>query len=181
VPGTGGDPRLEKKLAVALRTNDAVASLTTAWSGRASADYVVSVVAVPRARASGTNFFIAWPGFIIFAPAWHGLDWPYTVRTHVVLDRSDGTRAGEWWLKDEWTAHWTSNAYGVGAGFGWIFYSAPAFVTGIVAATKSPDSVELGDEFALREGEAWAENVAGTILDAIDADRAVHAPASASP
>jgi hypothetical protein len=116
----------------------------------------------------GTNFVICWPGFLIFTPAWHGLEWPYRVNTVAIVTRSDGTLVGRIERSDLYTAYRTSDSYGVGAGLGWIpfFFTLPAFVTGI-SASFTPERRALDEEFVMREGEEWARYVAADIMELI--------------
>src|SRR5205807_469453 len=108
---------------------------------------------------------------IIFAPAWHGLEWPYRVNTLAVVSRRDGSRLANVARSDLYTAYSTSNGYGVGAGLGWFWplYSVPAFVTGIVASFV-PEERELHHEFVVRESDEWARGVAADVLRAIAGD-----------
>ena len=78
-------------------------------------DYVLSIEVERHARPSSRNFFICWPGFIIFAPAWHGLRWPYSLDTRVAIDRHDGGRVADYGLEARWTARYTPRRFGLAA------------------------------------------------------------------
>lgn len=168
------DGRLERRVVDALR----LAPPVTVASQRVArteldADYTVALHVKRRAGSRGTNFLICWPGFIVFAPAWHGLEWPYRVTTLAVVTRRDGSELAQIWRSDSYTAYYTSSIYGVFAGAGWFppFYSVPAFITGIVAAFV-PEERELNREFFHQESDEWARRVATEILGAIARDPA---------
>ena len=42
---------------------------------RQAVDYVVKLTTSSEYRGSGWNFWINWPGFLIWTPAWHGYDY----------------------------------------------------------------------------------------------------------
>lgn len=163
------DERLERRFQDELRRVPTIAL----YDPRVApvSDYTVELHVRSRAMSRGTNFLICWPGFIVFAPAWHGLEWPYRVNTVVRITRPDGSELTPVERSDFYMAYSTSNAYGTGAGLGWIpfLYSVPAFVTGIVASFV-PESRMLDEEFVLREGDDWARRVATSVLRAIAAD-----------
>jgi hypothetical protein len=166
----GTDTRLARKVANALRAIPGVQSVVAAGSGQPS-DYEVELLIDSRPMSRGTNFPIAWPGFIIFTPAWHGFEWPYRVNTRVVVKRADGTILVPIQRSDLYTAYYTSDAYGIATGAGWIpfFYSIPAFVTGIVASF-APEERALREQFLLREGDDWGDEVAREIRRALFED-----------
>ena len=137
------------------------------------ADYRVELHVRRRVTSRGINFLIAWPGFIIFAPAWHGLEWPYRVKTLAVIKRRDGSEVAQVWRSDRYTAYSTSNIYGVSIGMGWFppFYSIPSFIAGIVAAFV-PEERDRHRDFVYLEGDEWGRRVATEILAAIARDPA---------
>jgi len=42
---------------------------------RSSVDFIVKVKTSSEYKGSGWNFLINWPGFLVWAPAWHGYDY----------------------------------------------------------------------------------------------------------
>ncbi len=44
-------------------------------SNRAAVDYIVKVATSSDYKGSGWNFLINWPGFLVWAPAWHGYNY----------------------------------------------------------------------------------------------------------
>ncbi len=166
------DERLENRVVSALR----LARTVTVSSERVAvsavdADYTVELHVRRRASSRGINFLIAWPGFIIFAPAWHGLEWPYRVNTLAIITRRGGGEVARVARSDRYTAYSTSSVYGVGTGLGWFppLYSVPAFVTGIVAAFV-PEESDLHRHFLFLEADEWGRRVATEILAALARD-----------
>jgi hypothetical protein len=180
VSGAETDERLERMLLLAFRATPGV-ELASPYA-RGAADYTVELHVKTRAMSRGENFLICWPGFIVFAPAWHGLIWPYRVNTLAVVTRPDGERIANIWRSDLYTVYYTSPAYGVAAGFGWFpfFYSIPAFITGCIAAFE-PENRELNLEFLHREGGEWGNNVAREVLREIVKDDGEATPRGTAP
>ena len=144
----------------------------------AEADYVLRMDLAREATASPFNFLICWPGFLVFAPAWHGLDWPYSLRSRIAIERYDGGRVDDYGLEARWTAHHTPPRYGMPAGFAWclLVYTVPALQAGIASSVQQPDTHELDRTFAKQEGELWADEVISTIVTRIARDRRTHPP-----
>ncbi|MBI3723661.1 hypothetical protein HY251_06865 [bacterium] len=168
-PSRWSDPRFAAKLEHALRLNDNVALV----GSDAIPEYVVRVDVTRQASARALNFLLCWPGFVVFAPAWHGLEWPYTIASHVELELPDGTSVAEYRIESRWSARYTSRWHGFAAGLAWYlpYYTVPALEVGIVAATCEPDSRVLDDAFLEREADRWADEVAATAVSAIERDR----------
>jgi hypothetical protein len=170
----GTDPRIERHVADAFRYSSPVSSVVLGRLSppHAAVDYTVDLHVERRAASRGTNFVICWPGFIIFTPAWHGLEWPYRVNTRAVVERADGSVVGEVQRSDLYMAYFTSDTYGICAGLGWIppFYSLPALVTGIVASF-APEERRLDNAFVSLEGDAWAQGLTQDLLALIAHDQ----------
>lgn len=60
------------------------------YDGRGGADFVVDIRVEPRYSGEPTNFFVNWPGFLIFAPAIWGYGYQAQIDTSVSLRASDG-------------------------------------------------------------------------------------------
>jgi hypothetical protein len=165
-PGT--DTRLERRVESALYFQGA--GLVLPEGTGIPVEYRVELHVRHRAMTEGTNLFICWPGFLAFAPAWHGLEWPYRVNTRVDLDRADGTHVTTIERSDLYEVLYTSEAYGSGAGFGWVLASVPALVTGGVAALAAPEH-QLDEKFHRLASVGWARQIAALILQAIARDR----------
>ncbi len=167
-------PRFRRELEHALALEGSLAVVSTG----SDPDYVLRIDVERRARPSARNFFICWPGFIVFAPAWHGLRWPYSLDTRIAIDRHDGGLVADYGLEGRWTAHYTPRRYGLAAGLGWCFvvYTVPALQAGIASSVQRPDTQELDAAFVREEGELWADEVIATIVARIARDRRTHPP-----
>jgi len=55
-------------------------------------DVVAHISIVPTYKGSGWNFLINWPGFLVFAPAWHGYDYEadYDISGTIMNGTDDG-------------------------------------------------------------------------------------------
>jgi hypothetical protein len=167
------DPRFAEALRRAMRISLGVAPVASGTE----TDYVARVAVMTRASASGANFLICWPGFIAFAPAWHGLDWHYTVETRLLVESATGELVLARELRGHWLAHYTPALYGATAELGWVLYpldAMPALVAGLATSHVAPDEAVLDDAFVAREGLAWADEVVAVIALAIERDRAAH-------
>ena len=89
---TFGAPNLDKPLRIGIVTDadqpeqkrllDGVANALGNYSARVSMPYsitsekevdaIVNITVETEHKGSGWNFLINWPGFLVFAPAWHG-------------------------------------------------------------------------------------------------------------
>jgi hypothetical protein len=168
------DPRFRWTLERGLGLNGSLVWVASA----AESEYVAHVEVNRSATSSSENFVLCWPGFIVFAPAWHGLIWPYSVGSHVSIDRNGAGRVAEYDLMATWTARYTSSRNGALAELGWCFlvYTVPALQAGI-ESTFLPAEVRVLDRaFLTDEGDVWAEEVIATIVNAIARDRREHPP-----
>ncbi len=131
-------------------------------------DYAIRVSVSRGGGPKIESFFIAWPGFIVFAPAWHGLMWDYEVLTKVAITDAEGRVVRELAIADPYEVRHTHIGYGIGCGFGWfLLYTTPALVTGIVAATASPELDYLDRRFTELEGRRYGDRIAAEILAAV--------------
>lgn len=48
-------------------------------------DYVVDLNVAVQYKGKGSNFFVAWPGFAVWAPAWHGYNYSADISTYVKI------------------------------------------------------------------------------------------------
>jgi hypothetical protein len=169
---TSARPGFEQALERAARLNGTVAIVAP----DAAPEYVVRVNVERRARASAANFLLCWPGFLVFAPAWHGLDWAYRVDAVITIDQPTGDRVETCELESSWTARYTARHQGIEAGLAWYppLYTLPAIEAGIESSIRGPDADVLDGAFFEREGELWAQEVMARIAVAIEHDREQH-------
>ena len=65
------------------------------WTPETKVDVVADVDVTPEYKGSGYNFLINFPGFLVFAPAWHGYVYHAIPRTRVELRRDGGAGPAE--------------------------------------------------------------------------------------
>jgi hypothetical protein len=72
------EPEQKKLLdgvASALGTYSATVTMPYSVGSQRDVDVIVNIYVTTEHKGSGYNFWINWPGFLIFAPAWHGYDY----------------------------------------------------------------------------------------------------------
>jgi len=165
------DPRLVNRVMEALRADSRVAAVTTRSPGQAGdVDYWVRLEVDRSLHPSIANLVICWPGFLVFAPAWHGLDYRYTVDTHAAVEDATGRHVGDVHYKEGWTVRYTSVGMGVATDLGgWILLpGAPAILAGGVTSLDERNIPILDDYFSACESQVWAARMGSAILRAID-------------
>ena len=60
---------------------------TSALLDKDDLDYIATITVYSDYKGSGWNFLINWPGFLVFAPAWHGYN--YTIEHDVSVLLTD--------------------------------------------------------------------------------------------
>jgi hypothetical protein len=119
------------------------------------ADYVMRVRCESQGQPSWLSLPIAWPGFIVFAPAWHGLVWRYELVLSASIREPGGRELPAVQVRQAYDVRHTSDMYGLLIGSGWfILYSAPALGAGLAASMTEPDLGALGAAFPEAERRA---------------------------
>jgi hypothetical protein len=97
VPFKGdGDQQVYYKAVVAgLRRHPQIGQLATDWTPerkdvRFTPRRIIKLDIQPAYSGSGQNFLTTFPGFIVFACAWHGYDYNADIKTEVTLLGPDG-------------------------------------------------------------------------------------------
>jgi hypothetical protein len=105
---TFGAPSLDKALRIGIATDasqpdqrkllDGVASALGSYSARVvmpyattsekEVDAIVNIDVQTEHNGSGWNFLINWPGFLIFAPAWHGYIYEVKYTINVAIKKA---------------------------------------------------------------------------------------------
>jgi hypothetical protein len=89
--------RLVKSVGTALATESAIVLLPYLPNGERKADVVAKISLQPEFKGSGWNFLINWPGFLIWAPAWHGYVYKADFSADVLLTKgADSTKIDSW-------------------------------------------------------------------------------------
>ena len=123
--------RLVKSVGTALATESAIVLLPYLPSGERKADVVAKIVVQPEFRGSGWNFLINWPGFLIWAPAWHGYVYNVDLSADVLLTKAaDNTKIDSWHIpielnirQAEFDRTWTE--------IGWLEFGVIPLIGGI--------------------------------------------------
>ncbi len=141
VPSAGDfdSQRLIKGVGAALGKYLATVSLPYSPTGGKEADVVASIAIRPQYRGSGWNFLINWPGFLIWAPAWHGYMYEANYDIGITLaNGNDNSRIDSWSIPinlslrhAETDRTWTE--------IGWLECGVIPFVGGIVFTQYDPD------------------------------------------
>jgi hypothetical protein len=129
---TSGDfdcRRIVRAIAQELGKYSAETVFPYAPAGSKKVDVVANIDVKPKYEGSGANFFISWPGFLIWTPAWNGYVYNVTFDVNVSLAKS---ATGE--QIDQFTIplnldvrHADMNRTWV-EGAGWFFWTTPAFI-----------------------------------------------------
>lgn len=140
-------------------------------SNQTSVDYIVKLTCSSEYKGSGWNFLINWPGFLIWAPAWHG----YKYRTFYEFDADITNTATNQALPrisspvDLDIRHadmgrtWTE--------LSWLEWSAIAFVGGILFTRYDHDVTPLVLDYAeYKVGDYVGSKIASTLAATITAD-----------
>ena len=102
-------------------------------NGIQKADIIVKMDIPTEYEGSPANFFINWPGFLIWTPAWNGyvykVNYPVKVQ---LINGSDNKTFGEFDLPINLDIRHASIGRSWSAGCGWFFWTVSAFVGGFV-------------------------------------------------
>ncbi len=126
-------------------------------------DTVVNITLIPHYTGSGSNFFVNWPGFLIFAPAIWGYGYNADIDTKANITRLIDNRSQQIEIPTQWKFRqaeidrtWTE--------VGWFEVSLIPFIGGFVVMDYDPD---VTDEFITKVSPNYASYVAGKIMVAV--------------
>ncbi len=126
-------------------------------------DIVVDITAIPHYSGSNSNFFVNWPGFIIFAPAIWGYGYNAEIDTKVNVTRLEDNYTQQIDIPTKWKFRqaemdrtWTE--------IGWLEWGIIPFIGGFVFTGYDSD---VTDEFIRRVSPTYGPYVAGKIMAAI--------------
>ncbi|MEZ0230887.1 MAG: hypothetical protein ACAI25_19875 [Planctomycetota bacterium] len=109
-------------------------------------------------RKRPENFFISWPGFLIFAPCWFEFRWKYVLRTRISVRQTDGEPIVVEAV-DKYSCAYTPVLDGVQAELGFITWSSLALFEGLHKALEDPNPVAFDEDFIKKEGESWSRTL----------------------
>jgi len=166
VTSTPEEERLVMALANALKRDGVKISYPFFPSGenRQSVDFAVKLTTSSEYRGSGWNFLINWPGFLVWAPAWHG--YVYRVKYGFDADITDTKtnaalpRISAPVLLDirhaDMGRTWTE--------LSWLEWSAIAFVGGLLFTRYDHDlTPQLVDATEIKIGDYVASKIAAAL------------------
>ncbi|MGC3997761.1 MAG: hypothetical protein QM767_09820 [Anaeromyxobacter sp.] len=148
-------------------------------------DVVYDISVVPTYGAQGTNFFVNWPGFLIFAPAIWGYGYTADLQTSVAIRTRDGATqqlqlpAKFTFRQAEFDRTWTE--------IGWLEIGIIPLIGGMAFTQYDPDvtqefqtrvAPDYGSYVAQRAREALAAMPPGAPPPAPPAPAAAAAPAA---
>jgi hypothetical protein len=123
--------QLMKGIATGLARHSAQVSLPYLQENSKKVDVIANISIRPTYKGSAANFFINFPGFLVWAPAWHGYN--YKVKYHMevlLLDGRDKSKIDSFTLPIELDVRhadidrtWTE--------ISWLEVGAIAFVGGL--------------------------------------------------
>ena len=137
----GGAPYSEQyvdAIARGLQLQASVERVVYPYAKGSSVDVIANVDVNPEYKGAGTNFFVNFPGWLVFAPAWNGYKYQANPRTRVELTTPDGSSIGEISWEHNYVFHqadmgrtWTEVS--------WFEVGIIALIGGIVFVQYDPD------------------------------------------
>jgi len=120
-------------------------------------DAIAYIDVQPQYRGVGTNFWVDWPGFLIFAPAWHGYSYHADVVTRAEVVSGDNQQPIG---NVEWQYDYAFRQADIGRSWvevGWLEWSAIPFIGGIMATKYDTDQTP---HFITAAGPSYGNQVA---------------------
>lgn len=147
------------------------------------AEYVCQLSMEPKFKASGQNFFIAFPGYLVFTHALVGYKYKADLKTHSILEDAQGNPVSEIDIAAPYEFRHCSFARGASAGIcGWLVpgYGAAAIVPGAIFAGSYDKRATK--EFEEKVQANYAALISAKVLEQVDlADQARSATPKPAP
>lgn len=129
----------------------------------ARVDVLLDISVNPKYSGRGSNFFVNWPGFLIWAPAIWGYGYNAEIETRVNINRQNKNQSQQIIVMNrykfrqaEFDRTWTE--------IGWLEVSIIPFIGGIAFIQYDPD---VTDEFITKVYSYYGPYVASKILAAL--------------
>ncbi len=120
--------------------------------GDFSPDYSISIEPQVEYESSAWNFLISWPGFVIFTPAWNGYIYYANVRTTVTVYDKEEKKIKAFDIDIPYSIrHAEFDRTVWSEGLGWLFWTAPAFFSGIYTAIVFDDDITNEIQFNIKD------------------------------
>lgn len=156
--GNAEDIWYHNAIAEKLNAQPSIGKIQTDYVAKGSSEggfkpaYVLSISPHVEYKASGWNFLISWPGFIIFTPAWNGYVYYADINTKVIIYDSDGKEVKQFNIETLYSIrHADFDRTVWSEGLGWLFYSVPAFLSGIFNATSYDSDITNDFRFQIKD------------------------------
>ena len=164
----GGSPYSELyvgAIAKGLQLQAGVERVVYPYVRGSSVDVIASVDLNPEYQGAGTNFFVNFPGFLVFAPAWNGSKYQSNPRTRVELATRDGSFIGEISWEHNYVFH-QSDIGRTWTQLSWLEAGIIAFIGGIVFIRYDDDQTpHFIDEVASSYGRQVAARISRSLAD----------------
>lgn len=156
-----------KAIVTALRNSNTFDQVIYPYSASSSknVDYVVNVSVSPNYSGKTSNFFVNWPGFLVFTPAILGYGYNAKINTDLSVSNSKTKKAQNSTISNNYNFRhaemdrtWTE--------IGWLEVSIIPFIGGFFFTQYDPDATE---EFLVKVSENYGSGVANGIIEAIRA------------
>jgi hypothetical protein len=164
-------------IAKSLQLHAVAGRVVYPWTPESKVDVVADVKVTPQYEGSGYNFLINFPGFLVFAPAWHGYIYRANPRTRVELRRDGGGGPVE---ALEWEHDFEFNQADIGRTWteiSWFEWGVIALIGGTIFTRYDTDQTpEFIKEVALTYGDRVATLIANRLAGPPDAPAAAPGP-----
>lgn len=158
--GAEGTEGYVDAVARALQLQGNVESVSYPYLSGHAVDIIAYLDVVPRYRGAGTNFFVDWPGFVIFTPAWHGYSYHADLLTRVeVVAARDKQPFGNF----EWHHDYEFKQADAGRSWvelGWLEWGVTPLIGGFFAMQYDTDQT---DPFIRMVGRSYGNQIATSI------------------
>lgn len=165
------DERLLMTTANALKRDgfNVICPFYSNGNNHSEVDYIVDLNLSSEFKGSGANFWINWPGFLIWTPAWHGYKYgaDFDVMANIVNTDSGNEVCSLDFPIDLDIRHAAMNR--TWTEISWIEWSAIAFVGGLMFM-KYDETVTplLMDKYEHRLGEYISSKIAKSIISDVE-------------
>lgn len=150
-------------VAEALRSHGVASQVVYPAAPGQPVDVLVAVTVTPEYLGSNGNFLVNFPGFLVFAPAWHGYIYKANPRTRLDVAKGDGAPLAAL----DWEHEYEFRQADIGRTWteiSWFEWGVIALVSGIVFTRYDTDQTPVFvEQVAPNYGEAIATLLANRL------------------
>lgn len=156
-----------KSIVSALRTSNTFDQVIYPYNTSVSkkADYIINITVSPHYSGKISNFFVNWPGFLVFTPAIIGYGYNAQINTDLSISNSKNKKSQISKVTNNYNFRhaemdrtWTE--------IGWFEVSLIPFIGGFFFTQYDPDATE---EFLVKVSDNYGAGVARSIVEGIRA------------